>query len=585
MKNLKLIILFILNPITILFAQDETQKVTGFITSSSKPLANVEVAIKNHQKVVISDSRGRYETKVAPKQTLVFTSLGMKPVEIIIEDVTEVLNVNMVSKVENLKEVIVSKERVSKRKKMEERYVFDKNIFNTAYGYINARNSGHRVMTFDETDFEGTGAIDIFDFIQKFTSARVAVNESGTSEVILRYLPTLVKTPAPAGYDIDGSVTRDFPIHMSITDIKKLAIIYGPAISLRYGKTGLGGMIIINTKTANYKSDPDSPDQLYDYAKLRGDKYRGNAVPFPQNSYSEVYLSGIINSKTREEAVKNFVSEKDNFKHLPFYLFDVASYFKSAWGDHITKNIIYNEIEEIHGDNANVLKVLAYHFEIEGDTARAVDLYEKLLVLRPSYAQSYRDLANIYSENTLFTKAASIYSRYESHIRKDSTHGLSEIDSIIRTESKNFVILHGEKIAKDISKQVYKDTWPVRLLLEWSHTDAEFEVQLVHSNNNYTVNSNTMDERPDLMKKQKQIGYSSKQFYIDDIANGNWQINMKYFGNRTFEPTYIKATLFHNYNNSKKQSKQVKVFKFSEINQNFKILEITLDQTLLTMGD
>ena len=147
--------------ITMVFAQDGINKVIGFITAANKPLANVEVTIKNAKELVISDSQGKYEITVAPKQTLVFTSLGMESIEIIIEDVTKVLNVNMLPRVEVLEEVVVFEERWTKRQKMEEGYSLDKNIVNSAFGYINAKTSGHRVLTFDETDFEKSGAIDV----------------------------------------------------------------------------------------------------------------------------------------------------------------------------------------------------------------------------------------------------------------------------------------------------------------------------------------------------------------------------------------------------------------------------------------
>ena len=266
-------------------------------------------------------------------------------------------------------------------------------------------------------------------------------------------------------------------------------------------------------------------------------------------------------------------------------MLDVADYFKTFWGDKNIKADIYKDIEEIHGDNANVLKVLAYNYQIEDQTEKALLLYEKIVRLRPDYAQSYRDLANIYIEKSFFSKAAALYARYESHIREENTHSLTEIDSIIRTESKNFVLLHGEKIAKGMSSKVYKDIWPVRLVLDWSHTDAEFEVQLIHPDGYYTSYQNTLVENPELLKKQKTLGYSSKQFYIDDLSKGNWKVNIKYFGNRTFEPTYLKATVYYDYNNPVGQTKEVKVFKLSELNQNFSLLEFSISSMLLSLAE
>jgi hypothetical protein len=584
MKNIIHTLLFVLFIFSIqeskAFVQNKEKLVVGFVTSFSKPLGNVSVSIKDNKETVFTDSLGKYSIEVGTKQVLVFSLQGMETVEIKIEDVTSVLNISLLPKVEKLNEVVVSKKRVSNLKKLEERYVFDKNIVNTAFGYINARSSGHRVMTFDETDFEGTGAIDIFDFIEKYTSARLSQDSMGTNIVTLRYLPTLTRTPASAGFDIDGAITRDFPIHIPITDIKRLAIIYGPAISLRYGNVGLGGMVIINTRSANYKFDPDNLDKPYDYAKLRGNKYANDAIAMPVDNYSKVYLSSLLKAKTQQEAFETFEAEKESFDHLPFYLFDVASYFKTVWNATEIQSGIYTKIEEDFFYNANVLKALAYQHEIEGNKNKARELYVQIIRLRPEYSQSYRDLANSYSDNSSFNKAFSIYSRYETHVRSDSTHSHTEIDSIIRTESKNLAILHGDEITKGISDEVYKDVWPVRVLLEWSHSDADFEVQLVHPTNSQYVWKNTMEENYEIKKIQKQIGYSSKQFYIDDFTKGNWKVNIKYLGNKSFEPTYVKATVFYNYNNPIRQNKKIQLFKLSEINQNFRMLEISSSLSL-----
>lgn len=586
MKKSKLLLVFVFYFFSgnlLVLSQDKINKVVGFITAANKPLANVEITIENTKELVVSDSQGKYEIAVAPKQTLVFSYVGMETVEIIVEDVTRILNISLFPKVEKLNEVVVSKKRVNNLKKLEERYVFDKNIVNTAFGYINARTSGHRVMTFDETDFEGTGAIDIFDFIEKFTSARVSQDSMGTNIVTLRYLPTLKGTPASAGFDIDGAITRDFPIHIPITDIKRLAIIYGPAISLRYGKVGLGGMVIINTRSANYKFDPDNPDKPYDYAKIRGNKYANDAIAMPVDNYSKVYLSSLLKAKTQKEAFETFEAEKESFDHLPFYLFDVASYFKIIWGATEIEEKLHHKIEKDFFDNANVLKVLAYRYDLESNTEKSKELYEQILRLRPEYSQSYRDLAQSYIDNGELKKAFSIYSRYKGHIRTDSTHYHIEIDSIIRTESKNLALLHEDQIAEGISKDVYKEVWPVRVLLEWSHSDADFEVQLVHPTNSQYIWKNTMEEHHEIKKMQKQIGYSSKQFYIDDLIQGNWKINIKYLGNKSFEPTYLKATVFYNYNNLIYQNKKIHLFTLSEINQNFKMLEIA-SGLVLTMS-
>ena len=65
----------------------------------------------------------------------------MKAKEIIVEDVTFVLNINMNSEMIELDEVTVTENKLNRQEKLEASYLFNKNIIKTAYGYLDSRVS------------------------------------------------------------------------------------------------------------------------------------------------------------------------------------------------------------------------------------------------------------------------------------------------------------------------------------------------------------------------------------------------------------------------------------------------------------
>ena len=69
-----------------------------------------------------------------------------------------------------------------------------------------------------------------------------------------------------------------------------------------------------------------------------------------------------------------------------------------------------------------------------------------------------------------------------------------------------------------------------------------------------------MDEMPERIRSEKELGYAMADFLLDNELLGKWKINATYHGNKQVTPTYLKATIYRNYG-SKLQSKEVKVFK------------------------
>jgi hypothetical protein len=64
----------------------------------------------------------------------------------------------------------------------------------------------------------------------------------------------------------------------------------------------------------------------------------------------------------------------------------------------------------------------------------------------------------------------------------------------------------------------------------------------------------------DRIKEEKTKGYSCEEYLLDGSLEGTWQVNLKYLGNKSLTPTYLKATLYYNYGTTS-QRKETKVFK------------------------
>jgi TonB-linked SusC/RagA family outer membrane protein len=90
------------------FSQNLPQKtISGIITSGADPLIGVNVLVKNSARGSISDLEGRYSVTAAVNDTLVFTYLGYKPLEVAVGN-APILNVVMELDAQTLDAVVIN---------------------------------------------------------------------------------------------------------------------------------------------------------------------------------------------------------------------------------------------------------------------------------------------------------------------------------------------------------------------------------------------------------------------------------------------------------------------------------------------
>jgi hypothetical protein len=84
-----------------------------------------------------------------------------------------------------------------------------------------------------------------------------------------------------------------------------------------------------------------------------------------------------------------------------------------------------------------------------------------------------------------------------------------------------------------------------------------------------------LKDNADRIKDEKKVGYAVTEYLIDDSLPGTWKVNLNYLGNKSLTPTYLKATVYHNYG-SASQRMETKVFKLStrDVNQELFSLNI-----------
>jgi len=558
------------------FSQDIANKISGVVSDMGYPLANVNISIKGTSDGIQTDKNGKYEIEARPRDVLVFSYVGMHDVVIIVEDVTSILNITMVPRVEELDEVIVKQQKKKGQQGLQLNYATNKNIVRTTYGFIDAENAGYAMTSIDGDDLN-SGAIDILSALRgKIPGLTVeSINSPGGGTELAAFIRgrSSALNPRPAIFEVDGQIFTSVPTFLSIENIDRIATLPGLGATAKYGNIAAGGVIIINTK-GSFVMREKGTNKPYDQAKLRNNKFNQKTALRKLKPVVPNYILEIERTTSIDEALNVYENQKRLYSNSPYFFLDVAKSIKNKYKNQEKADLILFEMKALYAKNAEALKALAYVFEADKRHSDALILYKEIFRLRPRYAQSYRDLANMYVLNKEYKKALGLHARYH-QLRKMDSIALTfdGIDAILELESTNLLARKGEELKIETADVSDSDIGGTRVLFEWNNTEAEFELQFVNPDNHYFNWSHTVENESERIFDEKIKGYSCEHFLIDKSLLGKWKINIKYFGNKAYSPTYMKGTVYYDYGTSMERS-EVKVFALSEKNVNFELLTL-----------
>lgn len=114
----------------------------------------------------------------------------------------------------------------------------------------------------------------------------------------------------------------------------------------------------------------------------------------------------------------------------------------------------------------------------------------------------------------------------------------------------------------------------VRFVVEWNTSDADFIIEFVGPDKRAFNFKHTLQENQEIILNEKKVGYSSREFVINELKKVPWLKNMSYLGNKKPEPTYFKFTLYKNWGKPN-QSQKVQVLRFFKERDKYQIVTLS----------
>ena len=544
--------------------------IRGIISDLSSPLANVNVSIKDKSVGTKSDKDGKYVINAEIGDIINFNYIGFKPVAVIVEDVTEVLNISMMIYANELDEVVLKvNEKSGKSGKVLERSKKVDKEFTTSRGKFNPKTAGYAVAYVD-----GNEISNVYGSLLEALQGKVAGYSIKNGEAYMRGGGMSVTQKYPVAWELDGVFTTT-PPNIELSQIKNIRVLKSLASTNKYGTLGAGGVIVIQTKFGDFGNKNSEASKNKDKFTNKN-FYSEDAESVNLDlSFSNAYTNKLQDFNDKGNAYVYYLKELQNQLEDFNIELSVAQKFISYYKDAHYSLRILKGLADRYAYQPENLKAIGYVMQSINAKKEAIEVYKKVLNLRPKYAQSYRDLANAYLENEQFKMAWRLQMHYLLQGNDLTDEGIGKLlyneMEWLFFNRKNQTAIREKFVPNSKNADDFKND--IRLVFEWSTSEAEFDLEFVNPQRQAYVFEHSLFANQELIFNEKKKGYSSKEFMIDAIGAGEWLVNITYAGNKKSEPTYFKLTTYYNWGKAT-QTQETRVYKFKEQRKKIQLLKL-----------
>jgi len=573
-KKLETLILVVI-AICQLSTLESMAQVTGTVRDAGQQLLpNVHVINKGADIGTQTDGFGKYSISASRGDTLLFSHLGMHPVELRVKRSNETIRIEMLADTIALEEVEVKakswrKTAYKSQKELLAEYPTNKNLIKTSWRILDKDLSSSYFRIIDGDDLSPAGT-DFLASLQVHVPKMRIIFDSGEVKVFLG-----MTSSQAAVFDVDGFIFEQVPSHINANEIDRIAVL-GMNASAKYGPQGAGGVIVVNTR-AQTDIDNMGVDRSEMHRKFLDSLTRVSLFE-AYNPYESPYFEKLKKARTEKKAMAIYESQKEGYRNDPYYFLDVYDYYRSRWGSNNNSDTLFQDVQNHLPDKVPELKALAYLQQKYSNYEAAINLYIQILLNQSWEGQALRDVANAFAEAGNIKKAWMYYTQYIDIQKQlpDSDFDAYGADQLITTEMMGILDVNKDPFLNNQdTENVLDDDVRTRLVFEWNNQEAEFELQFVTPEGFYDTweqqPSSDTSQDPEIAK-----GYCSKQFFLGKENVGTWQVNLDYKGNHSELPTYLKVSVYRNYGLDSQQL-DVKVYKLSEKHKKVQLL--TLQQS------
>ena len=359
-----------LTPKDFLSAKDHLSKgkVTGTVSNPNGFVQGATVRVKNTLIESLSDEGGKFAIEADSDNVLVVSFLGMLTNEISVPE-EGTISVQLIPDGELLDEIELSVKAKAK-------------LVETAVGKKNADALGYTVNTIT-SDQISVGAITLADVLRgRFAGVKVS-GFGDNAQFIIRGMGSIV-APAPAIFEVDGSIYTDVPVFVNVQQIESISILKSLSAVNRYGAVARGGVIRIKTK--NFGVPVGEDGKPINTALVKGNDYEENLETIENVKQDSNISRRLENAESYEDALVIYKEEKIKLKgESVSFMVDASDRFMK-WEEDKSVDILREAIQKAYA-NVKALKTIAFKLDEKGEFEESKLVYQRIAELRENDIQ------------------------------------------------------------------------------------------------------------------------------------------------------------------------------------------------------
>ncbi len=513
----------------------DTQKnyINGIVIGETDGLPNVNISVNDENRGTITDENGNYIIAAEPGDVLVFSSINMKSAIVEVGE-EEIINVQLTDLVNELDPAIVKSRKNEKP-----------DLINTGNQLVDKKKLGYAVQSIDSEDIGDDRNTLGRAMAGKFSGVTMGeVDNAGL--IMMRGMNSMFFNSNFAllvvnGIPLPRSEKNEIADYSFINpnDIADITVLKSYAATNRFGAQGRNGVILITTKNAVFNfTDPENTEA----DKTIEIEYKPYTSPLQMSSENDSYFVSILEKTIgTEEAYSKYLNlletNKDN---ISFFLECSEYFFNKNMSDKGTR--VLSNLAELYPQDISVLKILAFHLEKQKLFDEAELIYKRIITVSPSLSQGYLDLANLYAAKEKHKESIDLFKKLTTN-KVEEIESFDGLNSQITNDFRGLLKKRNQSWKTNNIDQKYFvcPSYPVRVVVEWSHPETEFGLRYVNSKKQYFSVTHNLEDNKQRMLKEIKEGFTSDEYLLSDIEPGRWYLDVVLPDNYKVDIKYPKV--------------------------------------------
>ena len=260
-----------------------------------------------------------------------------------------------------------------------------------------------------------------------------------------------------------------------------------------------------------------------------------------------------LKSVSEDESYDMYLKQREAYGRSPSFYLDCADYLFKIGQNHLALRVLTN-VAELDLESPQLLRILAYKLETEGELALASRILEQVLAMRPEEPQSYRDLALVLDQQGEFRRAAELLwavvtGEWDDRFPEIETVALMELNRVLERARRDGQADLPQELGIDLRLVKLLDQ-DLRVALSWDADLTDVDLWVTEPNEEKCFYSNNRTRIGGRISPDFTQGYGPEEYVVRRGMPGAYQIQAIYFGSsqQTLTgPATLLATVFTNF--------------------------------------